>query len=253
VEGRPILVYRGGRGKRTGGTLLVGGIHGDEYATILLLESFIERCAGVGPLAGSEVLAIPAANPDGVERRSRYNARGVDLNRNCEINWSAGSQEPSGPQPWSEPESRALRDLILLEQPSRIVCLHWALGEIDADGAQSRAAAFAMWDALSEAERTPYRIRVCEEAPPGDGDAEGCPGSFGQWCGYALRYPDGSAPAMITLELPYDPRRSRPEVLPADHLETLRKAWTADSTGYMAAVEEPVHRMLAAVVKRRGN
>ena len=149
------------------------------------------------------------ANPDGFEANSRYNARGVDLNRNCSAQWRAESVEPSGPRPWSEPESRALRDFILAYAPAKIVSLHWALAEIDADGPQSTGLARRMWHAMAPEERAPYRIRVAEQ----DGDLQAlqnldgfCPGSFGQWCGYELRFSGGLRPAMVTLELPYRSR-----------------------------------------------
>ena len=221
----------------------MGGLHGNERATVLVLESFMEHCIRPG-WNGGKVLVVPLANPDGFEQNSRYNARGVDLNRNGDVNWSSTSVEPPGPAPWSEPESRAIRDLILAERPERIVFLHWALAEIDADGAQSTDLAFAMWHGLTVEQRAPYRIRVWEHAPGTGFTTEVCPGSFGQWCGYALRYPDGTAPAMITLELPYDPSLPRPEVLPDDHLGMLRETWNTNAAGYMAAIEPAVHRML---------
>lgn len=243
VEGRDLFLH--GKGDPAGGTLLIGGLHGDERATVLVLESFLENRLRPGaPNLG--VAAIPVANPDGYARNSRYNANRVDLNRNCETNWSPSSEEPPGPAPWSEPESRALRDLIIEMRPSRIVSLHWALAEIDADGPQSTPLARAMWEALSEEERAPYRFRVWEDAPDPGFETQVCPGSLGQWCGYGLRYPDGSAPAMVTLELPYDPSLPRPAVLPADHLDTLRHAWELDSAMYMRIAEKPLHKMLDA-------
>ena len=251
VEGRPIVLHSTQNTSRPGGTLFVGGIHGDERATVLVLESFMEGWLRTGAVA-ENVLVLRVANPDGAEQNTRYNARGVDLNRNCETRWSLASEEPSGPEPWSEPESRALRDLILHERPSRIVCLHWALAEIDADGPQSTSLAFAMWQALNAEERAPYRIRVWDDAPRAGAAVDVCPGSFGQWCGLELRYPDGSAPAMITLELPYDPLLPRPEILPADHLKTLHAVWAVDAPSYMAAVEGPVHKMLAAACRGAG-
>jgi hypothetical protein len=253
VEGREIVV-RGNvfletRGNSEGGTLLIGGMHGDEVATIFLLEDFLVRHP-VADKAGDSVAILPVANPDGYVRHSRYNARGVDLNRNFDTNWSSESLEPSGPAPWSEPESCALRDFILAWRPKRIVSLHWALAEIDADGAQSTGLAQAMWNAMSEPERLPYRLRVTEE---GHGlrrlkhTYDICPGSLGQWCGFGLVYPDGSRPAMITLELPYDPAAaSRPAELPEEHLDTLRDLWHRDSGAYLRAVEPPVHKMLLA-------
>src|SRR5688572_4911271 len=140
-------------------TLLIGGMHGDEVATILLLEDFVrEHLSSIN----QPVVVLPLCNPDGHERLSRYNARGVDINRNCGFNWRADSIEPPGAHPWSEPETRALRDFILALEPSKIVSLHWALAEIDADGHQSTGLAQAMWDAMSESEQRPYRLRITE-------------------------------------------------------------------------------------------
>jgi len=231
------------------GTLLIGGMHGDETATVILLEDFLVRHGGSGKRRGP-VAILPLANPDGWERRSRYNARGVDLNRNFETNWNSDSLEPPGPGPLSEPESIVLRDFILTWQPKRIVSLHWALAEIDADGVQSTPLAEAMWNAMDETDRKPYRLRITEE---GHGlrrlqhTYAICPGSLGQWAGYGVTYPDGSRPAMITLELPYDPDvQERPVDLPEEHLDTLRDLWHRDSAAYLRAVEPGVHKMLLA-------
>ncbi len=247
VEGREIIAweYR----PMTGGTrtLLIGGMHGDEFATVDLLESYRTRVP-----RDSFVAVVPLVNPDGLARRVRYNANGVDLNRNCRFNWRADSDEPPGPEPWSEPESCALRDYIKAWKPAKIVCLHWALAEIDADGVQSTALAEAMWAAATEAERRPYRLRVTE---PGRGQRRleqtyvECPGSLGQWCGYALEYADGTPPAMITLELPADPGASRGEELPADHLPALHALWQRDAAGYLRAVEPGTFAMLDAVCR----
>ena len=241
----------------TGGcALLIGGVHGDEVATIILLESFVQQCVAAGASALPAVV-IPLANPDGHARLSRYNARGVDINRNFGFNWHRGSEEPPGPNPWSEPETCALRDFILKLQPAHIVSLHWALAEIDADGPQSVGLAWKMWNALDERERLPYRVRVGEA---GNGSsavqnsADICPGSLGQWSGYGLRYESGLSPAMITLELPYDPdEASRPKP-PPGHLDRLRGRWLHDAAGYLLAVESGVHKMLRAALpqKNRG-
>jgi hypothetical protein len=249
VEGREIVAHLRGDGQ-PGRTLLIGGMHGDEIATVRLLEQFLQA-DGVArfPLA-----VVPLANPDGFERCSRYNARGVDLNRNCEYNWHIESPEPPGPGPWSEPESCALRDFIVRWRPEKIVSLHWALAEIDADGEHSTALAEAMWAALDDREKAPYRLRVTEL---GHGLRRLqqtyvlCPGSLGQWCGYGLEYPDGSRPAMITLELPYDPELARPEELPADHLETLKVRWASDAQGYLRSAWPAVEKMLGAAAAFR--
>ncbi len=216
-------------------------------ATAALLEEFASKLEATGAAEWpTAILAV--ANPDGCARQSRYNAHGVDLNRNCDHFWSPESEEPSGPAPWSEPEICALRNFIWQWRPRAIVSLHWALAELDADGPQSRALAEKMWGAMSDVQRGPYRVRVSETgASAAAGDYMACPGSLGQWCGFALRYPDGSPPAMVTLELPYDPHATaRPEVLPGDHLAMLRALWAADPGAYLSAVGPGVERMLRA-------
>ena len=250
-ENRPILLHQ----TRTfqsasGGTLLLGGMHGDERATILLLLSFQDRFQRAERVSqpACALGVIPLANPDGYLHNTRYNARGVDLNRNFETGWRADSEEPPGAAPWSEPESRALRDYILYQRPERIVTLHWALAELDADGPQSTALASAMWNALSPTERAPYRLRVSESEAVFPSPAA-CPGSLGQWCGTGLTYPDGTAPAIVTLELPYNPALPRPAVLPGDHLAQLQHVWEQDARAYLAGVESTVHKMLWAACR----
>jgi protein MpaA len=256
VEGRDIVVHANfdlSVPPTSGGaTLLIGGTHGDEPATVQLLEDFL-RGSFWAELSDSPAMVLPLANPDGRQRGTRYNARGVDLNRNCGFNWRADCEEPPGAGPWSEPESVALRDFILTRRPAKIVSLHWALAEIDADGVQSTALAQAMWEAMDADAQRPYRLRVTEIGK-GQRRLERvyavCPGSLGQWCGYGLEYPDGSAPAMITLELPYDPEaEARPDELPADHLTTLRALWKRDSAEYLRGVAPGVETMLATAIR----
>lgn len=260
VEGREISVQANfdlaAEPPPSNSTLLIGGTHGNEPATVCLLEDFL--CSRLwAELQEFPTIVLPLANPDGAARGTRYNARGVDLNRNCGFNWRAECEEPPGPGPWSEPESVALRDFILSARPAKIVSLHWALAEIDADGVQSTALAQAMWESMGEEVRRPYRLRITE---PGRGQRRlervyaACPGSLGQWCGYGLEYPGGGAPAMVTLELPYDPTAdARPDELPAEHLETVRMLWRQDAAGYLRAVEPGVHAMLASAIRLPAN
>lgn len=76
-----------------------------------------------------------SANPDGIVRHSRLNTRGVDLNRNSADRFGArqpaGSTFPPGPRPFSEPETRALRALLLRERPDAVVWYHQPLGLVD--------------------------------------------------------------------------------------------------------------------------
>ena len=228
-------------------TLIIGGLHGDEKATVALVATFREQWVATREVRAPLVL-IPLANPDGFVADSRYNANHVDLNRNCDWSWQADCPEPAGPHPWSEPESRAIRDFILAFEPAKIVSLHWALAEIDADGSQSTGLARRMWNAMTPEERAPYRIRIAAREAGQPPDPEGfCPGSFGQWCGYGLRFAGGLRPAMITLELPYDPAAgTRPHPLPFGHLADLHARWEESPAAYLDAVQPAVHRMLAA-------
>ena len=245
VEGRPIELRSDPAGAN--GTLIIGGVHPDESAAINLVREFV-------PPSGNPVALLPLANPDGLVRDSRYNARGVDINRNAGFNWRADSEEPPGDAPWSEPETRALQEFILSWRPAKIVALHWALGEIDADGPQSTALAEAMWNALSKTERMPYRLRVTEAQRRGLQQTEvECPGSLGRWAGFGLIYPDNSRPAMITLELPYDASIPRAESLPDDHFDVVRAHWERDPQSYLATVRGPVFKMLKAACELKLN
>lgn len=250
IDGRNIEAFTNAKASELlsqglgGCTLIIGGTHGDERATVLLVEEFIDSRLASG-IVPQPTVAIPLLNPDGYARDTRYNARGVDLNRNFPHNWVPHSEEPSGSHPLSEPESSLLHDLILAWRPSRIVSLHWALAEIDPDGPQSERLAVELWQCLDENSRRPYRLRLPSGAP-----LSGTPGSLGQWCGFSLRYPDGSRPAMITLELPHHPESlPRPDVLPEGHLDSVRAQWTTSPARYLAGVRGAVLTMLEAACR----
>lgn len=104
VECREIVLHSLGRGN--GGALLIGGMHGDERATVLVLESFLADLLATrrdNPVVTAAVQRpvhiLPLANPDAWHCNTRYNARRVDINRNFHTNWSANSEEPSGHEP----------------------------------------------------------------------------------------------------------------------------------------------------------
>lgn len=54
-----------------------------------------------------EIFIVPVVNPDGFNAGSRYNAHGVDLNRDYGFQWFGHGSSTS---PFSQPESRAMRD-----------------------------------------------------------------------------------------------------------------------------------------------
>lgn len=132
VEGRPIECIVLGDGADV--ILLLATIHGNEGAgTSMLLRLAEHLIEHPHVLAGRQVVLVPVVNPDGLARGIRYNARGVDLNRNFpSANWSGEAR--SGRSPLSEPEAQAIYDLLHEYQPARITTIHEGLRCVDFDG-----------------------------------------------------------------------------------------------------------------------
>ena len=136
VQHRPIeLVHVAGTGPRV---LVVGCIHGNEPAGIAVVQA-LEHAS-----TNADLWLVPVLNPDGLAAATRGNAHGVDLNRNFPSLWQRfgrpGSTYYSGPRPFSEPETRAARDLILRIHPQVTIWFHqhldvvWAYGRSTAAG-----------------------------------------------------------------------------------------------------------------------
>ncbi|MCU0463776.1 MAG: M14 family metallopeptidase [Anaerolineae bacterium] len=136
VEGRDLTAYRLGDGSRS--VMLVGAVHGGfEANTTELMEALAEhfRANPADLPADITLWIIPALNPDGVERGrvldGRFNANGVDLNRNWPCGWQPvayfrDQTVSAGAEPLSEPETRALADLITSVQPAATLFYHAA-------------------------------------------------------------------------------------------------------------------------------
>jgi carboxypeptidase T len=155
VENRPILALRLGERKGSAVKLaFLGCHHAREWLAVevpyLLAESLLEESA-TEPVAtwlsSCEIWVAPMVNPDGHEhtrttdrlwrknrRTNRDGSIGVDPNRNYGYMWgtlnvSTSSHIPSddtyvGPRAFSEPETRAVRDLIARELLSGIITYH---------------------------------------------------------------------------------------------------------------------------------
>lgn len=177
VEGRPIecMVY----GEGTFTILLMASIHGDEEAGTPLLEELAARLEERPEWAlDRRVIVIANSNPDGVVRGSRYNAHGVDLNRNFpSTNWRPSQRH--GMRSLSEPETRAIQNVIEQYAPDRILTFHQHANVIDYDGPAAHLA------------------RALEASSPMDIRRLGSlPGSLGSYAGQNLDLP------VITVELP---------------------------------------------------
>lgn len=132
VENRLVIYLVLGQGPDT--TFILSTIHGDEPAGTPLVQRLAEYLQQ-NPylLRGRKAVLLPVANPDGMARKSRFNANDVDLNRNFAADNRLNNKE-SGPVALSEPESRAIERIIQQYNPDRIVSIHQPLACIDYDG-----------------------------------------------------------------------------------------------------------------------
>lgn len=119
VEGRPIWAYRRGNPQAERVVVVVGQMHGDEPAGVVTARSIRDRLQISNRAL---VWVVPTMNPDGLAHDSRYNANGVDLNRNWPTNWQPGSTAGSGPV--SEPETQAMLSFLKRVDPTFVASMH---------------------------------------------------------------------------------------------------------------------------------
>lgn len=199
--GLPLEVWRP-RGRCR--LLIFAGVHGEESETTGVLSRALRHLAEPSPTCA----VVLAANPDGLIRGTRGNARGVELNRNFPtgdwrpdpVTHRATLEDPRdvvlspGARPGSEPETRALIDLIAELEPGAVIALHAPLGCID----DPKESALARW----LAERTGLPL-VKDVGYP-------TPGSFGTWA-------SENRVAAVTYELPL----ADPDTLTREHVPVL--------------------------------
>lgn len=136
VRGRRLSVVRLGPRDARRRVLVVGCIHGDEDA-----GRAVARRLETGPLPrDTELWVLRDMNPDGHAAGTRQNAHGVDLNRNFGRGWRRlpRGRHWAGPRPLSEPESRAVRRLILRVRPNLTLWFHQPFGLVARSGADLR-------------------------------------------------------------------------------------------------------------------
>ena len=177
VEGRPVNCQRIGDGEYV--VLMMASIHGNEAAGTPLLNRLAEHVVeNPELLAGVTLVLLPVVNPDGVESGQRYNARGVDLNRNFPAENRQNSSR-YGLNALSEPEALAIYQVINDTLPNHIVTLHEPLQCVDFDGPADELAT-----AMSNF--CPLPVKKLGSRP----------GSLGSYAGVTLGVPT------ITFELP---------------------------------------------------
>ena len=132
-DNRPILALWYGQPPEVGAPAIrvTGAHHGDESSSFevaldtaeWLAEADGTRTDVTELLDNHTVYVVPWVNPDGSQANVRQNANGIDLNRNYGFEWSAQAFQ-AGPYPFSEPETRAVRDHGLLAVPHTSLSLH---------------------------------------------------------------------------------------------------------------------------------
>jgi len=229
LEGRAIEAIFLGEGPYT--ILIIASIHGTEPAGTPLLRRLAHHLREEPEsLEGRRIILVPNANPDGVFHRHRGNMRGValtndpaptrqtsdglangrrrgvtssigggvDLNRNFPSR-NFTPRDRHGPAPLSEPESRALFELLHLHPPRRVISIHQPLGCIDWDGppeAQDLAEAMSVASGQVFPSPETESTTVASTSPLPVKKLGARPGSFGSYVGVDLGIPT------ITLELP---------------------------------------------------
>lgn len=190
VQSRPLRVYvleNATPADTRDVTLIFAAVHGNETSTpgvVERLRAHLKKHSSL--LRGRRVLLVPVMNPDGLAKRSRRNARNVDINRNYPGTWRRprrGEGFAPGPRPASEPEAQAMMRLTAQYRPSKIVSIHQPLYCLAYTGQRSRPLALAMQSANN------YRMTESVGYPT--------PGGFGGYCDKILKTP------VVTLELPW--------------------------------------------------
>jgi protein MpaA len=184
--GRPIFARRfgGQRAPLVPPLLVMGGIHGDEPASV---DALLELFARLDPAAAPPLWLLPAANPDGLALGRKNSTHDVDLNRNFPASSFTTAHAPGyfpGPAPLSEPETQAIAALVAREPIRGAIAVHAPFACVNYDGP-----ARAWAEVVAAACGWPARGDIGYPTP----------GSFGSWLGVDRGLP------VLTLELPPGP------------------------------------------------
>ena len=190
--GRPIHggLVPGGAAATGRPLVVMGGIHGDEPASVGACLDLLDRLAQTDPgltALSAPVVVVPALNPDGLVYGTKNSAADVDLNRNFPARNFVTEHKPGycpGPAPLSEPETAAFAALLEAHPPLGVVAVHAPFACINHDGG---AAAWA--EAVALASGWPARADLGYPTP----------GSLGSWLGVDRGLP------VLTIELPPGP------------------------------------------------
>jgi len=170
VDNRPIECIMLGQGPDV--IFILATIHGNEPAGTPLvrqLSKYLQQNTQL--LTGKKVVLLPVANPDGLYSNSRFNANGVNLNRNFATD-NRINKRKFGYKALSEPETRTIEKLISKYKPDRIVSIHQPLACIDYDGS-----AYSLANEMAQHCELPIKKLGAK------------PGSLGSYAGLTLGIP----------------------------------------------------------------
>lgn len=187
VEKRPLRLHLFGEPPYR--TFIFAAIHGDERSAVSLGGALVDHLRTYPHSRhGAGVALMPVVNPDGVLRNNRLNANGVDLNRNFPAsNWTRLPRSlRHGPEPASEPETRAVIRAMRELLPERVISIHSIHGGRECNNFDGPAGQLAQL----MARHNRYSVTSHIGYPT--------PGSFGSWAGRDQNI------SSITLELPRD-------------------------------------------------
>lgn len=173
-----------------GKILFLGGVHGDEYASISLAYLWLQKLIEPENPSPFHWLFLPVVNPDGLFQSpaTRANGNSVDLNRNFpspdwedkaistwKTHYNSDKRRYPGAYPNSEVETQWMVDIIERFQPDAIISIHAPFGLLDYDGPEHAL---------------PNKIGHLKHRSLGT-----YPGSLGRYAGEHLKIP------VLTLEL----------------------------------------------------
>jgi murein peptide amidase A len=184
-------------------TLVFCGVHGDEITPVKFCWDLMNELKSHHSFKDKLVVVAPLVAPDSflVDRPTRTNGRGVDVNRNFPTNdwrvhahkkWKENTNGDKrkfpGPHPASEQETIFQMNLILRYKPNKVISVHAPLMLLDYDGPSLKSENGDAKTLLEEMSSKASGYKVSNYPI--------FPGSLGNWAGKEKHIPT------YTLELP---------------------------------------------------
>lgn len=129
-------------------------MHGDEFPSGSVARSWMERLSTIEPRNSWRV--VPIVNPDGLKNKTRYNANGVDVNRNFPSKdwdekalsyWEKRTKKDKRRFPGNKAasEKETICSIAHIDEfdPDLILSIHTPYNVLDFDGPKIKAPAFA--------------------------------------------------------------------------------------------------------------